>query len=140
MSSTMTPTDTTAQQVVRKHPIRGAIWGLLLGLGLAIYSILFAIIPWTDWVPLILVVLAGVVIGVAWAYLAPAKKPGPPPAPSSPPPAPTEPEPVADETPAAGSDVDAGTESGPDPSGDPGIDDAGAGAGDPDPGPADDPR
>ena len=143
MTSTMTSTETTAEQVVRKHPVRGAIWGLLLGLGLAIYSILFAIIPWTDWLPLILVVLAGVVIGVAWAYLAPAKKPGPPPAA---PPAPAAPEPVAeapvDETPSAGGDVDAVAEEDPVPTEDLG---SGGGAGDADvgdldPGSSDDPR
>ena len=148
MSSTMTSTGSTAEQVVRKHPIRGAIWGLLLGLGLAIYAILFAIIPFTDWVPLILVVLAGVVIGVAWAYLAPAKKPGPPPAAPQPAAAPPEAESMPDEpvdvTPAGGADAPA--EPGPDPSSDADAADADAGdaTGDPsagdDPGSADDLR
>jgi hypothetical protein len=81
MTSTIT-SSTTREQVVKKHPVRGAIWGLLLGFSLAVYAVLFAIIPFTDWVPLILVALVGVAIGVAWAYLAPAKQPkgGPPPA------------------------------------------------------------
>ena len=80
MTSTMT-SDTTREQVVKKHPVRGAIWGVLLGCSLAVYAVLFAVIPFTDWVPLGLVVVAGVAIGVAWAYLAPAKKAkgGPPP-------------------------------------------------------------
>jgi hypothetical protein len=81
MTSTITP-KTTREQVIKKHPVRGALWGLLLGFSLAVYAILFAIIPFTDWVPLLLVALVGVAIGVAWAYLAPAKQPkgGPPPA------------------------------------------------------------
>ena len=63
------------EQTVRKHPIRGAIWGLLLGLGIAIYAVLFRIVPFGDWVPLGLCVLAGIALGVLWAYVAPATGP-----------------------------------------------------------------
>ncbi len=66
-------------QIVTKHPIRGAIWGLLLGLSIAIYAVLFAIIPFGDWIPLGLCVVAGVGLGVLWAYVAPAKGPTEPP-------------------------------------------------------------
>lgn len=76
----MSTTAPTAAKEVRRHPIRGALWGLLLGIGIAIYAVLFALIPFGDWLPLLLLVLAGVGIGLLWAYFAPAKEPkdGPP--------------------------------------------------------------
>ncbi len=81
MTSTVSSTSPAPEQEVAKHPVRGVLWGLLLGLGIAIYMVLFAVIPFGDWLPLLLCVLAGVAIGVAWAYFAPPKKPkGPPPA------------------------------------------------------------
>ena len=68
-------------QEVHKHPIRGAIWGFFLGLGVAMYLVLFAIIAFGDWIPFAICVAAGITLGIVWALFAPAKQPqGPPPA------------------------------------------------------------
>ncbi|MDH3755750.1 MAG: hypothetical protein OEU32_17950 [Acidimicrobiia bacterium] len=61
--------------VVQRHLVRGGLYGLLLGIGAAIYTVLFSVIPFGDWVPLAIVIVAGVVVGLLWAGLAPAKKP-----------------------------------------------------------------
>ncbi len=58
---------------ITRHPIRAAIYGLLLGFSVAVYLILFAVIAFGDWVPLIIVLVAGIVVGILWAYVAPAK-------------------------------------------------------------------
>lgn len=60
---------------IRRHPIRAAVYGVLLGLSAAIYLLLFSVIRFGEWVPLAVVVAAGLVIGVVWAYLAPPRKP-----------------------------------------------------------------
>jgi hypothetical protein len=78
MTST-TDFDTTTQQEVRKHPVRGAIWGFFLGLGVAIYLILFAVIAFGEWIPFGLCIAAGIALGILWAYVAPAKQPKEPP-------------------------------------------------------------
>ena len=65
-------TASTSPYIVR-HPGRGALWGLLLGLGLALWAILAAIVTFGSWLPLILIVVAGIAIGVAWSWLAPPK-------------------------------------------------------------------
>ena len=67
--------DRSAQQEVRKHPIRGAIWGFFLGLGVAIYLVLFAVIAFGDWIPFGLCIAAGIALGIVWALFAPAKQP-----------------------------------------------------------------
>lgn len=72
--TTTSPTATPAEVIVR-HPVRGAIWGLLLGLSVAIYLVLFRVVPFGDWLVLGLAVLAGVVAGVVWAYVAPPRRP-----------------------------------------------------------------
>jgi hypothetical protein len=102
MTSTLS-SSTAHDQVVKKHPIRGALWGLLLGCSLAVYAVLFSVVVFGDWLPLVLIVLAGAAIGVGWAFVAPAKQPkGDPPAPAKiaqdAPPDP-EPEPEADPEP-----------------------------------------
>ena len=71
---------------VQRHPIRGALFGLLIGLSLAYFLFFqFAVFGFDTLgsviTKFVVVVLIGVAIGVAWAYLAPAKEPeGPPPA------------------------------------------------------------
>lgn len=60
---------------VVRYPIRGALWGLLLGLGAAIYSLLFGVFEISSIVGPVVVIAAGVVLGILWATLAPAKKP-----------------------------------------------------------------
>lgn len=60
---------------IRRHPIRAAVYGVLVGLSAAIYLLLFSVIRFGEWVPLAVVVAAGLVVGVVWAYLAPPRKP-----------------------------------------------------------------
>ena len=64
---------------VERHPIRGALYGLLLGLGIAIYLVIFSVIAFQWTIPIVVAVL-GLVAGVAWAMFAPAKGAPPPPA------------------------------------------------------------
>ena len=81
---------------VKRYPIRGALYGLLLGLSAA-YFIFFRFTMFgfdslgSVITKLVIIVLIGIVIGVVWAYVAPARGPkGPAPAASfddSPPPA-----------------------------------------------------
>lgn len=72
---------TTPATVARRHPIRGALYGILLGVGLALLVIGRKIVNLDSVVPIVLLVV-GIVIGIAWGMFAPAKKPkGPPPAP-----------------------------------------------------------
>jgi hypothetical protein len=96
MTSTIN-SEASAPQEVRKHPIRGSIWGFFLGLGVAMYLVLFAIIAFGDWIPFGICVAAGITLGTVWALFAPAKQPkGPPPAgPVSP--APADPTPSSDQ-------------------------------------------
>ncbi len=63
-------TETSASQSIERHPIRGAFFGLLLGLGLAIYLILFKIISLGLVVPIVVIALS-VLAGAAWGRFAP---------------------------------------------------------------------
>ena len=63
-------TESSTTQSVETHPIRGAVWGLLLGLGLAIYLILFKIIAIGLVVPIVVIVCSAAV-GAAWGRFAP---------------------------------------------------------------------
>ena len=68
------PAPTVADRpAVTYHWIRGALWGLLLGLGLGIYALIFRIIDFEQ-LSFWLVVLLGVVLGVLWARFAPPKR------------------------------------------------------------------
>jgi hypothetical protein len=99
----MTMTTTTAGPIVKRRPIRGFVWGLIAGLGLALILINFAVIalgtmaPWA-------VTLAVAVLGVLWGLFGPARTigvapvtpppsapPGPPLTPEPPPPPPPAP-------------------------------------------------
>jgi len=55
------------------HPIRGAIYGLLAGIGLAIYLIILKVINLGIVTPII-VIVASVVLGVLWGRFAPARR------------------------------------------------------------------
>ncbi|MFQ5558194.1 MAG: hypothetical protein ACE5GB_11900 [Acidimicrobiales bacterium] len=78
---------------LKRHPIRGALYGIPLGLGLALILIGQSVIALGTWPPF-LVLIGGVVFGVVWAFVAPAKKPkGAPPA-TAPEPAPVDAAPV----------------------------------------------
>ena len=69
-----------AETVTKKHPIRGALYGLSLGIGVAVYLIIFAIVEFSATTSIIAVV-ACVFFGILWGLFAPAKKPkGAPPA------------------------------------------------------------
>ena len=57
----------------RRHPFRGAFFGLLFGLGLGLMTIIYGITVLGGWTPWAAVV-AGVVIGLAMAYFVPSRK------------------------------------------------------------------
>ena len=59
---------------LQRHPIRGAMFGLLLGLGVAIYLMIFSIAPLLEYTIPIVAVVVCTALGVLWAYVAPAKK------------------------------------------------------------------
>ena len=75
MPPTTSTTKTTTPVVYRKaHPIRGILWGLLMGLGATVVAILLKIIP-LDLVWAVLVLAGGILLGILWSTLGPAKKP-----------------------------------------------------------------
>ena len=53
--------------------LRGVLWGIMLGLGLAIVAVLTTTIP-LDLVQMIIVFVAGVAAGTLWSLFGPAKK------------------------------------------------------------------
>lgn len=76
----------TADTVKKTHPIRGFFWGLVFGIGLALVLVITTVIS-LSLVNLIIVVVAGLVLGVAWGLFGPAKAPkGEPPSSAVPPP------------------------------------------------------
>ncbi len=82
----MSSTSSAPETVKQTHLLRGILWGIPFGLGLAIVLLVTKVIPLTPgWV--LGVFVGGVVIGALWSILGPAKSPkGPPPAAPSPPP------------------------------------------------------
>lgn len=58
----------------RRHPVRGALYGIVLGLGLALVAIGRKLVTLDSIMPLVIVVV-GIVIGVLWSMLGPAKNP-----------------------------------------------------------------
>ena len=52
----------------KTHPIRGILWGLMLGLGLAIVLIVTTVIN-LELSQIIIVVLVGTVVGFLWSML-----------------------------------------------------------------------
>lgn len=56
------------------HPIRGVLWGLLFGIGLAGLLVSLKVVT-LDLVMLIVLVLVGVVLGVLWSMFGPARQP-----------------------------------------------------------------
>ena len=63
-----------AGQLTKRHPIRGFIWGIFFGLGLAMIAIGQGYAALGTWPPLILLIV-GIVLGTVWGLFAPAKKP-----------------------------------------------------------------
>ena len=75
-----TMTDTSAHTAVKKHPIRGLLWGLMFGLGLTLLLVVTKVIS-LDLVTMIIVLVAGTLVGVLWSMFGPARAvKGPPPA------------------------------------------------------------
>ncbi len=66
-------TNTVEQQLVKKtHPVRGILWGLMMGLGLSIVLVLTKVIP-LDLVPMLIVLVLGTIVGTIWSIFGPAK-------------------------------------------------------------------
>lgn len=66
------------ETTTRRHPVRGGLYGLCLGVGAAIYLIIFSVVSFNV-ATSIIVVVAGVGVGILWGLFAPARKPGGPP-------------------------------------------------------------
>ena len=64
-----------AETTIKKHPIRGAIWGVPMGLGLALLLAGQGVIAFGDTTPFIVVVVIGMLISIAWSMFGPAKEP-----------------------------------------------------------------
>ena len=58
--------------MIRRHPIRGLIGGLLIGLGLSILLVIYGAAPLGSWTVIVLILLFAV-IGTAAAWLLPAR-------------------------------------------------------------------
>ena len=68
-------TNTVDQQLVKKsHPVRGILWGLMMGFGLSIVLVLTKVIP-LDLVPMLIALVLGTVAGTLWSIFGPAKHP-----------------------------------------------------------------
>jgi hypothetical protein len=72
--TTTTTTVRTAEAFRKPHPIRGILWGLIMGIGAAAIAILLKIIPF-DLVWALVVLGGGILLGILWSTLGPAKKP-----------------------------------------------------------------
>lgn len=67
------------EATTKRRPIRGLLYGLLLGLGATLFVVGQGIAALGTWPPF-LVLVGGVVVGVLWSTMGPAKAPkGPPP-------------------------------------------------------------
>ncbi|MBN2113310.1 MAG: hypothetical protein JW785_04200 [Acidimicrobiia bacterium] len=75
-----------AQTQLKRHPVRAALWGLILGLGVFVYlTFVWPVIGLDDWKAVALkgaLVVGGVMLlSIFWGLFGPAKKPkGPAPA------------------------------------------------------------
>ena len=72
--ATTTTTVRTAEAFRKPHPIRGILWGLIMGIGAAAIAILLKIIPF-ELVWALIVLGGGILLGLLWSTLGPAKKP-----------------------------------------------------------------
>lgn len=94
------------EPTTKRRPIRGLLYGLMLGLGLALLVVGQGIAALGTWPPF-LVLVGGIIAGTLWSLYGPAKAPkGTPPAAATPEPEPEpEPVPVAAEAPAEAADA-----------------------------------
>jgi hypothetical protein len=68
-------TNSVEQQLVKKtHPVRGILWGLMMGLGLSIVLVLTKVIPLALG-PMLIVLVLGTAAGTVWSIFGPAKQP-----------------------------------------------------------------
>lgn len=65
-------------ETIKRHPIRGFLYGILFGLGLMMIVVGQGIAALGTWPPFI-VFIAGVVIATLWSIFGPAKNKGTPP-------------------------------------------------------------
>jgi len=63
---------------VKRHPVRGAFWGLLFGFGLFLILVGRKVVPLGTWAPFAIVMAGGVALNVLWAMFAPPRKAKPP--------------------------------------------------------------
>jgi high-affinity Fe2+/Pb2+ permease len=65
---------------LKRHPIRGGLFGLLVGFAAAYFAFFRFSLVGFDTIPgvatkFVLIILGGVALGIVWAFLAPARKP-----------------------------------------------------------------
>ncbi|MEP7081997.1 MAG: hypothetical protein ABI841_03360 [Chloroflexota bacterium] len=58
--------------MIRRHPLRGLLGGVLIGIGLSLLLVIYGAAPLGGWTVIALILLFGV-IGVAAAWLLPAR-------------------------------------------------------------------
>jgi hypothetical protein len=80
---------TVADTQIKRHPIRGALFGLMLGISAAYYLFFQFTVFGFDSVTgvitrFVVIVLLGMVVGIVWAYVAPPKRPKGEPPPDAP--------------------------------------------------------
>lgn len=68
---------------VKRHPIRGLVYGIVFGLGLALVAVGQGLAALGTWPPFLLL-LIGIVVGVVWSMFGPAKGPKASPTPTDP--------------------------------------------------------
>ena len=90
-----------AETTTKKHPIRGAIWGVPMGLGLALILAGQGVIAFGDTTPFVIVVIIGMLISIVWSMFGPAKAPKTPMPDTDKPAELLDPEPMADSAPSA---------------------------------------
>ncbi len=68
-------TNSHQEELVKKtHPVRGILWGLMMGLGLSVVLVLTKVIPLALG-PMLIVLVLGTVVGTVWSIFGPAKRP-----------------------------------------------------------------
>ena len=68
------------EQTIKRHPVRGGLFGLMLGISAAYFLYFQFAVFGFDTVGavttrFVIIILVGVVVGVIWAYVAPPKAP-----------------------------------------------------------------
>jgi len=71
-----------AEQVLKRHPVRGGVWGIPTGLGLGLLAVNSQVVSLSI-TTLVIGAVVGIAIGALWASFGPTKKPKGSPAPST---------------------------------------------------------